>query len=352
MKRNRKRKYEQVWDTIDKIWRTPDDIPYNIMRDRPRFISEIPDSMGDGGEILSFVKGTSKRRGHFKRLKKYSENTYENRRIIVKQEKHKESSVHKMCKTIFEEGLIKSIHVKEVKIPLIIGAEQKPIKVHEQDIEVVGLESIEKKDKETNRIPDIIIHANISGFTQRFFIEIFYKHQVDQHKKQDYIDKEANCLEIDVGDVYEEIGENPTEEELKQYLIDRIENNAEWISCNLEENIKCALDNNFNIISTSTGLLKRSKYTSELDARAYVFESDLSLVGNYRPYSHTHNIGQCVKCNRCLGIKGYRDNDINNIQVYCSIHDYPVDSTIEEKAQIIKQKIQRFLHRYAENIKR
>lgn len=348
---SRKRKYEQAWDIIDKKWKKPEDITYNIMRDRPRFISEMPNSMGDGGEILSFVKCTSKRRGHFKKLNKYSKNTYENRKKITEQELHKESSIHKMCKNIFEQNLIKSIHTKEVKIPIVVGTEQSYLKVPEQDIKVIGLESVEKKDKTTNRIPDIIIYADISGFVQRFFIEIFYKHAVDQYKKQDYVHYEVNCLEIDVGDVYEELKDEHTEEELKQYLIDKIQNNAEWISCNFEENIKYAIDNNFNIISTSTGLLRRSKYSSDFCDRAYTFKSDLTLHGNCEIQGKSHDIGKCVNCNRCLGIKGYRDTDINNIEVYCSIWEYPLNATTEQKKQDMYDRVQKFVCKYAEKIK-
>lgn len=347
-----KRKYEKAWDIVDKTWKTPEDIAYNIMRDRPRFISKMPDNMGDGGEILSFVKGTSKRRGHFKRLKKYSQNNYENRKKITEQEIHKESSVHKMCKTIFELGLVKTIHTKEIQIPIVVGTEQSYLKVHEQDVEVIELESVEKKDKTTNRIPDIIVHAKICGFEQRFFIEIFYKHPVDQYKKQDYIQNEINCLEIDVGDVYEELKEDHTEEELKQYLIDKIQNNAEWISCNIEEIIKCAIDNNFNVISTTNGSLRKSKYSNDLCDRAYVFESDLTLHGKCEVHGKSHDIGKCARCSRCLGIKGYRDNDINNIEVYCSIWEYPLNATIEQKEQDMHNRIRKFLCRYAEKIKR
>lgn len=341
------RKYERAWDIIDRTWKTPEDISYDIMHDRPRFISEKPNNMGDGGYILTYYKGTtrkykngkkSKVRAHFKVLKTFSLNTYENRQRLEEQEAGRESDVHKLCKQLFIDNKINDIHVESIKVPIVIGNDTTYIEIPEQRIKVVSIEGVELRDNSSNRIPDITINAEICGVVQQFFIEIYYRHPVDQTKKYMYTSNRLNCLEVDIGNIYEDLKTNDTEE-LKETLKEHIENNAHWISCRFRELVKAAINTNYNIINTSTTLRNSGHPVLNKFNRAFIFEDTLRLNGDNRVTKKAHNIGDCVTCNRCIGIKGYYSDDTDDIEVTCSINDIQPDMSHEQKVNMAVSRI-------------
>lgn len=345
-----KRKYERAWDLIDGCWKTPEEVDYAIMRDKPRFVSDKPNNYGDGGYILYFVRSTKKkrtRRAHFKKLRNNSLNIYENRQKIIVQETRRESDVHKLCKDLFKNELIDSIHVHKRLIPIVIGDKTCYLEVVEQDIKIIEVESIEKKDVVSSSVPDIIVKASINGMIQRFFIEIFYKHPVDPQKKYRYTSNKINCLEIDVGDIYEELKEDSTQDEIKNALINRIKDNANWISCNIEEVIKDGIHKHFNILNIRSNLRKSKLDTIDYFNRLYMFEDELRLSGTNRFQGTIHNIGRCNKCEHCLGIKGYLSDNLDDLEVTCSIEDVPVGI---DKIQYIKNIIKMYIAEHAENI--
>lgn len=345
-----KRKYERAWDLIDGCWKTPEEIDYAIMRDKPRFVSDKPNNYGDGGYILYFVRATRKnkvRRAHFKKLRNNNLNTYENRQKITIQEAHRESDIHKICKSLFEEGLINSIHVNKRLIPIVIKDETCYLEVAEQNIKILEVESIERKDTASRSIPDIIVKANINGLIQRFFIEIFYKHPVDPQKKYRYTSNKINCLEIDVGDIYEELKEDSTQDEIRNTLINRIENSANWISCNIEEVIKEGIYKHFNVLNIRSNLRKSKLDNVDYFNRVYIFEDELRLNGNNRFQGTIHNIGRCNKCEHCLGIKGYLSDNLDDLEVTCSINDITLGI---DKIQYVKNIIKMYIAEHAENI--
>lgn len=346
-----KRQYEYVWDTIDRKWKTPEEIEYSIMRDKLRFISEKPNINGDGGYILAFYKGTSRKlkngkkcevRPYFKPLRTLGLNIYENREKIKQREIGRESDVHKLCKQLFTEGVIKDIHLESLRVPVVIGTIERYLEIPEQDIKVISIEGTEIRDTQSNRIPDITIKAEICGIIQTFFVEIYYRHSVDQYKKNLYEANDINCIEIDVGNVYEE-AKNDSPEELRKALIDNIANNAHWISCRFKQLIKKGIHENYSIINCNT-VLRRSRHEI-LDKfnRAFIFEDDLKLNGSDRVCKKAHNIGDCLECSRCMGIKSYYSDDLREVEITCSVDSLPKGLSEEQRLKLLKDKVYNYI---------
>lgn len=334
-------KYETAWDRLTNKFVKPSDVNRAEEHDRNRYYSERFTEDEDKGYVLTLHRQSKEyksksgkpiiRKAHFVKI---AENTKEYRIKTDKYMKAQESSVHKLCKDVAKD--IKYIKVPSVKAT-IMGREL--IIVPEQIIPIKFI-GMEKRDVETGRIPDIIVETTILGKKQELFIEIFYKHEINEMKRRQFNFYNKNCLEVDVSDLRDNL--DLSEKSLRKIIKDKIENNAYWISnrakCLIEKTVvdKFILD-----INIGESYFKKSDYYYNKDKdedieqwyyrRLYFFKDNISnkVPENHPCYFNSDpdivytqdekctNIGKCKNCNNCIELVGYKDNDINNIHIYC-----------------------------------
>lgn len=334
-------KYKQAWDRITNKFVTPNEVNKAEAHDRNRYYSEPFSSYEDKGFVLTLHKQSKEykskhgksivRQAHFVAI---AENTKEYRRETDKKVRAQESLVHKLCKEVISE--IRFIKIPEVKAQ-ILG--QDIILLTEQYI-TINVVNIEKKDSDTGKIPDITAETIILGKKQELYIEVFYKHEVDESKRKMYNYHNKNCIEVDISDLRDNL--DLSEKSLRKIIKDRIENGAYWVSnrakCLIE---KIVADKFILDINIGENYFKKSEYYYNKDKdkdieqwyyrRLYFFKDNIlnKVPENHPCYFNSDpdrvytqdekctNIGKCKNCNNCIELVGYKDNDINNIHIYC-----------------------------------
>lgn len=331
-------KYNKAWDNKLKRYVLPSEVNEAERHDKNRYFSEKFDDNEDKGDVLTLHKQSKTckskngkeftRKAHFSAIGK---NTKEYRERTSKLIKAQESLVHKLCKDVIND--IKYIRVPEVKAN-IMGTEYTIL--HNQLINI-QLKSIEKKDKQSGRIPDAIVTADILGNKQEIYIEFLYAHEVDEQKRKslEYFNK--NCLEVNLYDLRDNLEES--EKSLRLKIKKLIENECYWVTnsvklyCEKEALAEYVLE-----FSKSNNILRDTLYYDEKDStvefwnyhRLFLFKDSIQGIDEthpcyFRPRSEIEytqedkckNIGDCAKCNNCVWISNYSSKDTYNTKIYC-----------------------------------
>ena len=338
--------YEKAWDNKLKRFVTPSEVTDAERHDRNRYFSkQFDDSTDDNaaGEVLTLHKESKKfknkngteiiRCKHFAAIGK---NTKEYRERTAKLIKRQESLVHKLCKEVIKD--IKYIKIPEVKA-CIMDAEYTVL--NSQIIEI-NLKSIETKDKESGRIPDAIVIADILGSKQELYIEFLYAHEVDEQKRKSFEYFKKNCLEVNMYHLRDNLEDS--EKVLKTKIKSLIENNCYWITNSVklyaekEALHEYAIEFNKTNILRDTLWYKRDEfenYSDWLKYRLFIFKNTIPNIDNTHPcyfvedtdvkYTQEEkctNIGDCVKCNNCIWISNY-SND-STYDFYLFIHGFTI----------------------------
>ena len=338
-------KYTKAYDSVKKIWVEPQDIEPCDRYDKPRFYSENIDENGvDSGEILTYRKQTREIKfrkpelhpgetGYTRRecFSTIGKNTKEFRDKIEKQVKTQESLVHKIAKEVGKN--IHYIHIPSVCTELL-GNEIELIPA--QVVEVKYIKS-EYTDKETGRRADILFEATISGIKQPLFVEIYYKHIVDQEKKKQLKENCINCIEVDISNLRDslELSERALSKKIEYEII----HNAYWISSSYKEHFnierdKIIIDCNNSVKIGDYPLLRNTYRETDFGKRFFMFLNDYEHVSGATCTANiikNINISTCAGCNRCIFIKNQSSNNIEDVHIYC----LKMKSTSNDKMDII-----------------
>lgn len=311
-------KYKKAWDRITNKFVTPNEVNKAEAHDRNRYYSEPFSSYEDKGFVLTLHKQSKEykskhgksivRQAHFVAI---AENTKEYRRETDKKVRAQESLVHKLCKEVIKD--IRFIRVNQVNTK-ILG--QDMTLIYEQYIPI-NIINIEKKDSDTGRVPDITVETTILGKKQELYIEIFYKHEVDESKRKMYNYHNKNCIEVDISELRDNL--DLSEKSLKKIIKDKIENKAYWVSnrakCLIEKDVADKFILDINI----TNYLRKTEYYNDLLGkntpdwyykRLYIFKDNLfdKVTESHPCYFNSDpnkvytqstkctNIGDCLRC--------------------------------------------------------
>lgn len=330
-------KYNKAWDVKLKRYVTPSEVNEAERHDRNRYFSEQFNEYEDKGEVLTLHRKSKTfknknnieitRQAHFSAIGK---NTKEYREKTAKLIERQESLVHKLCKEIIKD--IKYIKVPEIKAN-IMGEDYTIL--HEQLIKV-EFKSAETKDKESGRIPDAIVVADIFGTKQEIYIEFLYSHEVDERKRKlfEYFNK--NCLEVNMYHLRDNLEES--EKSLKLKIKKLIENNCYWVTNSVKLFAEKDALNEYVLEFSKENILSdtlhkdRKKYTDTewLKVRLFLFKDQIKGIDKTHPcyfipeknisYSESQkctNIGDCAKCNNCVFISNYSSSNTSEVKIYC-----------------------------------
>lgn len=370
--------YKEAWDNKLKKYVTPSEVDIVEGHDRNRYFSskfnENDDISVDANDkenkcrVLTlrkqsktFINKNGKEVSRQRHFSAIGVNTKDYREKTAQLIKRQESLVHKLCKEVIKD--IKFIKVPEVKTN-IMGVECTVL--HRQYVEI-HYKGEQIKDKDSGRIPDAIVIADMQGVKQELYIEFLYAHAVDERKRKEYRYFHKNCLEVDISHLRDNLAES--EKSLKSKIKEIIENNCYWVSNSVDQLCKDeALRKHIIEISTKNILRESEYYTRQYSSedtwkakRLYLFKDN--LVANYG-IDKTHpcyfigdpdvqymqsekcsNIGRCKNCNNCIWIENYDnlETNINNVKIYCrkdgKIGDNPVNA-LEVAQQVIKTAIE------------
>lgn len=332
-------KYTRAYDSVKKVWVTPQEVAICDRYDKPRFYSENIDENGvDSGEILTYRKQTREIKykkpelhpgetGYTRRecFSAIGKNSKEFREKLERKSETQESLVHKIAKEVGQD--IHYIHIPAVCTELL-GNEFELIP--EQVIDVKFIQS-EYTDEKTGRRADILFEAVINGISQKLFVEIYYKHIVDQEKKQQLRDNCINCLEVDISNLREDL--EISERILSKKIEYAIMHNAYWISSSYKEYFdierdKIILDCNSKVKVGNYSLLRATFREQEFDKRFFMFLDDYEYVSGCTCSAgiiKNINIKQCQNCKRCIYIKNPDSLNLDDVHIYCLKMKMPKD---------------------------
>jgi hypothetical protein len=326
-------KYDKAYDAVLNKWVKPSEVHPADRYDKPRFFSEEKfNGKGAEGEILTYRKESIeipyKRKDlHVDKASytrqacfaSFCKNTAENRKELKEKSSHQESKVHLLAKQIAKE--IEYITLPSFEVNLM-GESCKIFRGHPVKVKYKGAE---KQDSQSKRIPDLIFETEYLGKKEELYVEIFYKHRVDQQKKEEFKRLAKNCIEIDISDLRCDL--NMDDKALRDKIEYAIVNSGYWISNGFQEWFnrffihKYILDINKSNYLRNTTIHNGDKIT--LENRLYLFKDGLPMVNGEEicdasPYDTT-NIGTCKTCRNCIEISNYRSKDTNKIHCYCDM---------------------------------
>lgn len=323
-----KKKYSEAFDSKLNRWVKPDDIDIADRYDKPRYYSvdTRQNENRNSGVILTYRKETKEipfkrpdlhpdRTGYTRSscFCEYCENNAEQREKVDRQVKAQESSVHKIAKNIAKD--IKYIKIPAIKTQLL-GQEYT---ISEEQIIKVKFLECEKKDEATGRIPDIIFEINYLGVVEKLYLEIFYKHPVEQDKKQEFRDNGINCLEVNISDLRSDTA--LSDKVLRKRIIEAIENDCYWISNAHKKIFDDTIDKYIADINSANKLKRSFEANPAHEERFFVFKDDYNeITGSHCTHGsrvRSTNIGDCIKCKRCLYINNVDSDDIRDVNIYC-----------------------------------
>ena len=327
-------KYTRAYDSVKKVWVTPQEVAICDRYDKPRFYSENIDENGaDSGEILTYRKQTKEikykkpelhpgetgytRRECFATLGK---NTQDFREKISRQAETQESYVHKQAKEVAEQ-------IRYIKLPAVstelLGEE---IEIIPEQIAEAKYISCETKDVETGRIPDLVFELTINGIKQLMYVEIFYKHAVDQYKKAQFREHKKNCIEVDISNFREDL--DLSEKAISKKIEYEIIHNAYWISSSYKQWFDIESKALIADCNSSNALQRTIHYSGNHNKEYFMFFDDYARLANNKCIHDTGNtdfksvdISNCKNCKRCVYVKNGDSINLRDVHIYCLTKD-------------------------------
>lgn len=324
-------KHSVAWDSVEKKWVRVEEVPRIAMHDPYRYFSEQEEYEGDVLTVVKECEVTRKSgkkhkvRGHFRSI---GQNSKAYASIIEKKKKAQESLVHKTAKEVARN--LEYIHIPELRVGMLGIDVQLAC---EQYVPVKYVAS-EKRDTDTNKIPDITMEMKMLGVKQQLFIEIVYKNEVSAAKRDTYTLNKKNCLAVDISDL--QCGLSMSEGRLEHIIRDRIEHEAYWVSSRFKQLVlEDIIPKHILEISYRKGLLRQSKYSKQsgdFGKDFYMFKDELTIRGKlddkhpcYTDISKIEkgreslvNIEECRNCKRCLSLRGWGSLYKEEVKIYCS----------------------------------
>lgn len=328
----------QAWDNREKRWVTAKDINKAEYHDANRYFTDKFEYNEDKGDILTVVR-EHPRKNRFKpegekitipvHFTRYKENTKYNRECLKKKIDNQESYIHKAAKSLFNNGDIRFIAVNEVNTTV---AASNVTLLNKCILRIVKVVSVELKDKITNKIPDITLIVDINGIEQEFFIEICYKHSVDENKRKSYLANNKNCIEVDVRYLQDNLDESA--ESVKRKLKKAIETNCNntntWISSRLKQMFDANasryivdrhLGHGFEYTTTGKGYDKGLRlFCFRTGTTNFDEDHPMYLVENpdVKYAVKTCSVKDCLNCVHCIAHSGVDSDNIHDVHVYCN----------------------------------
>jgi hypothetical protein len=356
-------KYDKAYDSKLNKWVTVNDLNIADRYDKPRYYSSDKwDEIGEASDILTYRKETKliifkkpeKHEGEqgFTRTAcfiKVCDNTKENRERLSRQCEHQESVVHRIAKSVAKD-------LKFIKIPPII------VNLAGTDYEIVREQYIkvkykgeECKDTDTNRIPDLIFETEYLGVKEEIFVEIYYKHRVDEAKKREFRYYAKNCIEIDISELRNNLCE--TDIKLKTDITNAIVENGYWISNKFQEWFSREFINKYIIdLNLGTHLFRTEIHKGEKITyrnRLYIHIEDLNFADENICQSlndklKTCNIGNCLECSNCIGHKDVYSSEFSKVHIYCN--SGKVDLASMQRVECVKTLVNLAFKEYKERV--
>lgn len=322
--------------------------------DRPRYF-KTDDIDSEENEVLGYVRQSQPfrrsnmredtpdivRAAHF--VKVCNNTKYECDRLSGKV-KTQESYVHKLTKEIGKA-------VKVIKIPaIVVNVAGYEIRLTEEQYIPVQFIDTEYSIRCCNAVADIAYDTEILGVKQKIFVEVLYRHRVDEEKRNRLQTNKINCIEVDISDIREEL--DLSYQEIKRELLERITYTGYWISSAIKEIVEHSLaDTELIEMTIHNGKLRHSEYRDgAYFSRAYAFKDMLKLPKGHKchiekeetwganPDKYT-NVGECNNCKTCASISGYLDSNVNNIRVVCMANTELENVAIEELVETVRNNL-------------
>ena len=330
---NNRLKYEKAYDYATKSFVKPEDILDGSLHDPLRYFSRLitEDEYNSGDiencDVLTTNRGctyTNKKGTNVKVQRFFTKIGVYNREFkdtITRKISEATIQYHKIAEDIFNTIQELGIDIQIDTMYCSIGGCKIPIMCNSR-YRVKEINSTEKAIKDISRIPDIIAKIQFTDYNgniryKDIAIEIYFTHEVDSSKRDEYQNKGVSCIEINIWDIVKS-----NIDDYKLNLLKLLCKNGVWISSPIIDYFK----NDCVEISSRTILRKSNDYeTTEKNRRYYFFKDDFhALVNFYKSEIDTDcmntqkksiNYGECKNCSNCIYFKD--SDNINEVLILC-----------------------------------